>query len=204
MIKIKHFVMGHGSTNCYILVDENKNCVIVDCEGNSDIYIKYFEDNNLKPSYIFLTHGHADHIGAVNKLKEKYNCKVCAGENEQRLLKEPTINLSHFMGGDISIIPDILLKDKQKFDVGNINFTVMNTPGHTEGSICLFVEDCIFTGDTLFQGSCGRTDLETGNHKEILESLKKLSNIEENYRVFCGHGPSTTLDIERETNPFMR
>ena len=204
MIEMKCFVMGNGGTNCYVLTDSEKNCVIIDCEGDAGIFEDYFEKNNRKPSYIILTHGHGDHISAVDEIKEKYGCKVCAGEHETRVLQDPAINLSCYMGGDVSIIPDVLLKDGETFTVGEMSFKVMHTPGHTEGSICLLIGDCIISGDTLFQGSCGRTDFETGDYKEIIKSLKKLSELKGDYKVFPGHGPSTTLDYERKNNPFMR
>lgn len=204
MIDMRCFTMGNGGTNCYLFVDSEKNCILIDCEGDSKIFIDYFEKNNLKPSYIILTHGHADHIGAVNDIKEKYGCKVCAGENEVRLLKDPSVNLSRFMCGDISITPDILLKDGDNFTVGEMSFKIMYTPGHTEGSICLLIGDVMLSGDTLFQGSCGRTDFETGSYEEILKSLKKLSTLDGGIRVFPGHGPSTTIEFERNNNPYMR
>lgn len=200
---IKTLPMGSIGTNCYVVSDDSGNAAIIDCDGDPRPLFSYIAEKNLTPTHILLTHGHYDHIGAVEMVKEKYGCKVIAGKDEMQVLTDPAINCSLYCGGAITIIPDELASDGSTVIVGNMNFQVMFTPGHTEGSLCYILEDNIFSGDTLFQGSCGRTDLATGDWATILRSLKLLRDLPGDYTVYPGHGPATTLGIERRSNPYM-
>lgn len=202
-MKIQTLEIGTIGTNCYVISDDNGICAIIDCDGNPQPLFRYIEENNLKPTHILLTHGHHDHIGAVEAVQEKYGCTVCAAQKEQALLADPMANCSMFMGGATTLTADVWVKEGDAVKVGDLEFTVLETPGHTAGSVCYLISDNIFSGDTLFQGSCGRTDLPTGNWGEILASLKRLRNLPGDYNVYPGHGPSTTLEIERRMNPYM-
>lgn len=205
MIKeIKSFVSGMCETNSYILSDEDNNCVIIDPEGSVSPYIKYISENCLKPIYIMLTHAHFDHIGAMEPLRRKYDIQVLAGEKEDVVLKDPNINLTTMIGAGKSFSADRLLKDGETFTAGKMEFKVILTPGHTCGSICYICQDTMIAGDTLFLGSCGRTDFPTGDWKTMNESLRLLKNLDGDYTVYPGHGPATTLEAERRTNMFMR
>ena len=202
-MKIKALAMGSIGTNCYVVSDDAGNAAIIDCDGDPTPLFFYISENNLKPTHILLTHGHFDHIGAVEKVKEQYGCKVIAGKDEIRILTDPAANCSIYSGAQLTVFPDELVSDGDTITVGDLKFEVLFTPGHTEGSLCYFIEDNIFSGDTLFQGSCGRTDLATGDWATILQSLKMLRDLPGDYTVFPGHGPSTTLGIERASNPYM-
>ncbi|KXL53934.1 putative metallo-hydrolase [Anaerotignum neopropionicum] len=202
-MKIKTLPMGSIGTNCYVVSDDAGNAVIIDCDGDPRPLYFYISENNLTPTHILLTHGHYDHIGAVAAVKEQYGCKVIAGKDEIRVLTDPAVNCSVFCGGEITVFPDELVSDGDSITVGDMKFEVLFTPGHTEGSLCYIIEDIIFSGDTLFQGSCGRTDLATGDWSTILRSLKLLRDLPGDYTVYPGHGPSTTLGIERSSNPYM-
>lgn len=205
MIKnIKCFVSGMYATNSYIINDEELNCVIVDPEGRYDQYVKYIEKNGLKPAYIILTHGHFDHIGAMEGLRKALKIDVLAGEDEKRTLNDPHINMTDEFGKGMSFEADRYLKDGEEFTVGSMTFKTMFTPGHTCGSVCYLCENVMISGDTLFMGSCGRTDFPTGDWGKMMLSLNMLKNLEGDYRVFSGHGPATTLGRERTTNMFMR
>lgn len=202
-MKIKTLAMGSIGTNCYVVSDDAGNAVIIDCDGDPRPLYFYISEFNLNPTHILLTHGHFDHIGAVEAVKGKYGCKVVAGKDEFRILTDPAANCSIYGGGAITVLPDELVSDGDSIVVGDMKFDVLFTPGHTEGSLCYILGDNIFSGDTLFQGSCGRTDLATGDWSTILRSLKLLRDLPGDYTVYPGHGPSTTMEIERCSNPFM-
>lgn len=204
MIKdIKMITGGMCETNSYIISDENGVCVIVDPEGRADVYTRYIESNALKPEAILLTHAHFDHIGAMEPLRKEYSVKVYAGEREKAVLNDPRINLTSMIGQGRSFEADVYLSDGEEFTIGSMTFRTMYTPGHTCGSVCYLIDDVMIAGDTLFMGSCGRTDFPTGDWGKMNESLQMLKNLDGDYRVLSGHGPETTLERERRTNMFM-
>lgn len=204
MIKdIKMITGGMCETNSYIISDENGVCVIVDPEGRADVYTRYIESNALKPEAILLTHAHFDHIGAMEPLRKEYSVKVYAGEREKAVLNDPRINLTSMIGQGRSFEADVYLSDGEEFTIGSMTFKTVYTPGHTCGSVCYLIDDVMIAGDTLFMGSCGRTDFPTGDWGKMNESLQMLKNLEGDYRVLSGHGPETTLERERRTNMFM-
>lgn len=204
MIKdIKMITGGMCETNSYIISDENGVCVIVDPEGRADVYTRYIESNALKPEAILLTHAHFDHIGAMEPLRKEYSVKVYAGEREKAVLNDPRINLTSMIGQGRSFEADVYLSDGEEFTIGSMTFRTMYTPGHTCGSVVYLIDRVMIAGDTLFMGSCGRTDFPTGDWGKMNESLQMLKNLEGDYRVLSGHGPETTLERERRTNMFM-
>ncbi|MDD5945899.1 MAG: MBL fold metallo-hydrolase [Clostridia bacterium] len=205
MIKdVKCFVGGMCETNSFIISDEDKNCIIVDPEGRYEQYVNYIKENGLKPAYIVLTHAHFDHIGAMEGLKKELGLPVLAGADEKTVLNNPNINLTAAIGRPESYEADRYLADGEEFTVGSMTFKTVFTPGHTCGSVCFICNDLIVAGDTLFMGSCGRTDFPTGDWGQMAKSLKMLKELEGDYRVLSGHGPETTLERERRTNMFMR
>ncbi len=204
MIKdIKMITGGMCETNSYIISDENGVCVIVDPEGRADVYTRYIESNALKPEAILLTHAHFDHIGAMEPLRKEYSVKVYAGEREKTVLNDPRINLTSMIGQGRSFEADVYLSDGEEFTIGSMTFKTVYTPGHTCGSVVYLIDRVMIAGDTLFMGSCGRTDFPTGDWGKMNESLQMLKNLEGDYRVLSGHGPETTLERERRTNMFM-
>lgn len=204
MIKdIKMITGGMCETNSYIISDENGVCVIVDPEGRADVYTRYIESNALKPEAILLTHAHFDHIGAMEPLRKEYSVKVYAGEREKTVLNDPRINLTSMIGQGRSFEADVYLSDGEEFTIGSMTFKTVYTPGHTCGSVVYLIDGVMIAGDTLFMGSCGRTDFPTGDWGKMNESLQMLKNLEGDYRVLSGHGPETTLERERRTNMFM-
>ena len=204
MIKdIKMITGGMCETNSYIISDENGVCVIVDPEGRADVYTRYIESNALKPEAILLTHAHFDHIGAMEPLRKEYSVKVYAGEREKAVLNDPRINLTSMIGQGRSFEADVYLSDGEEFTIGSMTFKTVYTPGHTCGSVVYLIDRVMIAGDTLFMGSCGRTDFPTGDWGKMNESLQMLKNLEGDYRVLSGHEPETTLERERRTNMFM-
>ncbi|MEG2429640.1 MAG: MBL fold metallo-hydrolase, partial [Oscillospiraceae bacterium] len=159
---------------------------------------------NLK--YIVLTHGHFDHIGAVVQLKNATNAKIYLHRLDVELTKNPSLSLSIF-AGDYSefeaFSPDVILEDEYRFSLDELIFHTIHTPGHTKGSCVFTLEDIMFSGDTLFNGSVGRTDLYGGNQTDMFSSAKKLAQIRKDFTVLPGHGEKTKLSIQRNTNPYM-
>lgn len=204
-MKVEILPLGMLATNCYIIVSDKKNAVIIDPGAKPEKVIAKIQELGAVPKYILLTHGHFDHIGAVIALKEHYGLQVGIGELDSELTKDSTLvqtTLSVALGGK-EFASDIELKDGDVITLDELTFRMMHTPGHTKGGMCILCNDYIFTGDTLFKGTCGRTDLYGGDYKEILKSLKKIADLEGDYKVCPGHEECSTLAYEKETNPQM-
>lgn len=202
---IDKIVEPYFGENMYILIDEEtKKCAVVDPGGASDKILTYLKKNSLELEYILLTHGHGDHIGAVNYIKSKTNATIVAHSDEKELLNDNRKNLSYSIHcGPQELNADVYVNDKDKLELGNLKLSFIHTPGHTKGSMCIRVNDDMFTGDTLFAGSIGRTDFYSGDYKQIEKSLKKLAKFENKVKIHPGHGPSSTLGIEKMSNPYM-
>lgn len=164
------------AANCYIIYSEiTGDGIVVDPGGDIEIILGKIEENNLSIKYIVLTHGHGDHLGGgAKKLKEKLNVPVLVHEEDEELVKDANKNLSIIMDfGPVDFNPDILLKDGDAIEFGDLKAKVIHTPGHTRGGICLKINNHLFTGDTLFKGSIGRTDLLGGDYDNIINSIKE-------------------------------
>lgn len=200
---VKKLVVGSLQVNCCFIVNDKK-CIIVDPGADAGRIIGFMDRNEYEPVAIFLTHGHFDHIMAVNELKEKYNINVYAAKPEAALLEDASLNCSVHFGRKYETSADVLLKDGQEIDVAGVHIKVIFTPGHTAGSCCYYIKDekILLSGDTLFYGSIGRTDLPTGDEDELLESLFMLMRLPEDVKVYCGHGPETSIGFEKEHNPY--
>lgn len=198
--------VGSIGTNCYIVAGDNQEAVIIDPGARADKLADFIGKQDLKPKYILLTHGHFDHIGAVNALAAKYSCKIAIGADDAELLLDPSKSLG-YEGGltkeECIIQPDLLLHDGDVIEAGGMSFTVIETPGHTKGGVSYSCADALFTGDTLFAGGMGRTDFYGGDYRTMLVSLQKLARLDGDYHVFPGHGPDSTLSYERGTNPYL-
>lgn len=204
-IQVEKLVLGELATNTYIVTDtESGECAVVDPAIESKELFGAVENRNVK--YILLTHGHYDHIGGVNAVKEKTGAKVVIHQEEKPFLSDTALNLYKYEHGYVKIIPDIITVDGTEIPFGDGNIKVMHTPGHTIGGVCYIFENdrVIFSGDTLFKLTAGRTDLATGNAREELRSLAKIGTLEGDYTVYPGHEASTTLDFERENNRYMK
>lgn len=206
-IKCDFKVVGPVQTNCYFAYNtDTSECIIVDPGDDRTDIIDYLEKKKLAPVAILLTHGHFDHIGAVADLKNKYKLKVYAAEAERETLKEPDINLSsQLMGGRMSIEADEWLEDGQEFELIGEKIRCLLTPGHTEGGMCFYFVNSgmLFSGDTLFQQSVGRTDFPGGSMSTLIHSIRsKLFVLPDYVRVYPGHGMMTSIKDEKMLNPF--
>lgn len=203
-MNIKRMPLGCYGANSYILSDDTKECIVVDPGGESEDTIKYIEENKLNLQYIVLTHGHGDHIGGVLDLKEKYGVPVYVHEADEDLINDPEKNLSAFLPmKEVAFKSDRQLKDGDVLEFGNQEIEIIHTPGHSPGCICLKSKGDILTGDTLFRGSIGRTDLY-GSTDELVDSIKyKLMVYDDSTVIHPGHGAESTIRFEKENNPFI-
>ena len=192
---IKCLTVGQIETNCYIVTDEaTLQCAVIDPGDEVNTVMDYLEEHKLTAKYILLTHGHFDHVMAVNGVREETGAAVCMSAKDVGR-------------GDYRFDPpegSVMVREGDTLSVGGLTFQVMETPGHTPGGVCYLCQDAIFCGDTLFADSCGRTDLPGGDMGALLRSLKRLYELPGDYEVYPGHMQSTTLDKERRFNPFMK
>ena len=193
------------SSNCYGALSD-KGAVVVDCGKCNDSIVGFLNENADKSRIILLTHAHFDHISGAKELREKTGVPIAIGRIEAENMCDPGYNLSGRLRNPISEFkPDYELYDEQVITVGDLKIKVYETPGHTKGSVVYLVGDNLFSGDTLFFESIGRTDLRSGNFDEMQASLDRMMWLfGDNIKVFPGHGDSTTIGHEREHNPYLR
>lgn len=206
-MKIMRIPVGVYAANCYIVYSETtKDGIVVDPGGDVDDLLGFIERKGLKIKDIILTHGHGDHIGGVIGLKDALNAHVMIHKDDHELLIDGNKNLSATMPiGSVAIEADKLLNDGDVIEFGDLKAEVIHTPGHTKGGISLKINDSIITGDTLFAGSIGRTDLLGGDYETIIKSIKdKLMTYPDDVEVMPGHGGTSTIGRERVTNPFLQ
>lgn len=209
MLSITRLVVGYVSTNCYIVNDDElKECVVVDPGDNADGIVAKIEEMGSKLTAILLTHGHFDHIMAVPELEAKYkDIPVYAYKEERVLLEDAAVNESKGFKRPTVIKGVHYLEDGEEFELIGVKWRVISTPGHTIGSCCYYMPDqaILFSGDTLFDGDCGRTDLATGSTKDIIHSIREvLMQLPDDTQVLPGHETFTTIGRERKQNTVMR
>lgn len=206
-MKIQRFLTGPLEVNCYLMIDEaTGKAAVLDPGGMNpqlEAAINQIGEKNVEK--ILLTHGHFDHIGGVSVLQKKTGAQVFLYEEDKDFPGNSSLNLSVMaIGQEIpSFSVDRLLKDGETFSLGKTAFTVLHTPGHTQGSCCYLSENVLFTGDTLMRNSVGRTDFPTGNMPKLTKSLQQLALLPGNYTIYPGHGEPSTLDEERKRNPYL-
>ena len=195
MLHIEKVTVGLYQTNVYLFWQEGeKTCCIVDPGYEPETILERVRELGLTVEAILLTHGHFDHVGGVKTIAADTGCRVFLCPEE--LTMPPQLTAGRLYYTDT-------YQDGDKLTLAGTGFTVLRTPGHTPGFVCLLAEDVMFSGDTLFAGSCGRTDLPGGNASRMKASLARIAALEGDYRVLPGHGGVTTLEHERQNNPYL-
>lgn len=204
MTQIKSITLGELGNNCYLITDQASGLsALVDCTDDSKEMRDFI--GSAKLEYILLTHGHFDHIGGVAAISRDYGAKVVISAQDASMLSSGKASLSAFFGiKQDKITPDLTVSEGSSLMLGETQIKVLATPGHTKGGVCYLLKECIFTGDTLFFCSCGRTDFPGGSSKEIMQSLKRLATLEDSLKVYPGHDRTSTIAFEKANNPFMR
>ncbi len=205
-MKIHHLQLGPLRSNCYIVETAPGRCVAVDIGGDSRLLLEFLKMKKLRLTKILLTHGHFDHIGGAEEVRKATGAEIYIHELDAHMLTSAADSLatsmSFFTFTPVTdwtcVYGDCFIND------GDCNFRVLHTPGHSQGSVCYICGDVIFSGDTLFCCSAGRTDFPDSSSAAMTYSLNKLYNLVGDYKVYPGHNESTTLDYERESNPYMR
>ncbi|AJA48289.1 metallo-beta-lactamase family protein [Clostridium pasteurianum DSM 525 = ATCC 6013] len=199
-MKINIIPAGIYDANCYILLDETSGeAAVIDPGGDANILIDNIKSLKAKVKMILLTHGHADHTGAVSELRNEFKCNVYINEKDAEFIKKKVP-----IYGNENENGDKFLKEGDVLHFGNYEIKCIETPGHTPGGMCFLIGNVVFTGDTLFQRSIGRTDFQGGNFESIIKSIKnKLLTLPDDTVVYPGHGPKSSIAFERNNNPFL-
>ncbi|MCR4925578.1 MAG: MBL fold metallo-hydrolase [Clostridiales bacterium] len=207
-MKICTLPLGPLNANCYVLIDETTGSAAIIDPGDFNERLKIaVESNDVKSvDYILLTHGHYDHIMGVKKTKDNFpQAKVAIHENDANCLLGDDLNRGFLHDFQLEPVePDIILQDGMQLQLGNLKIDVIHTPGHTKGGVCFVCGNAIFSGDTVFYHTVGRTDFENGDYNELLLSIKKLLELKGDYTILPGHDRASTLEDERMNNPYLR
>lgn len=206
-LQIAHYMVGPVQTNCYLAINkETKEALVIDPGEEAARLMQQIREQGLTVAAILLTHGHFDHAGAAEELSTLCNAPVYAHEAEKETLESEKLNACWMIGRKETYRADLFVKDEQELDLAGFHIRVLFTPGHTRGGCCYYFpyENVVFSGDTLFQMSVGRTDLEGGSMSQIVRSIQeKLMPLPEQTVVYPGHGEATTIETERMYNPYL-
>ena len=195
--------LGDYQTNCYIVhAKDAASCAIIDPGYEPERILAFVAEQGLRVDAVLLTHGHFDHVGAVETIVTKTGCALWMSESDYSQFPSPII-AHYFPLANCDFTQVQFCEDGEEISAGGLTFTALSTPAHTAGSVCFACEDALFSGDTLSSGSCGRTDLPGGNWGQMKQSLKRLSELPGDYLVHPGHGPGTILSMERKFNPYF-
>lgn len=203
-MKIKRFVVGPLESNCFLIMDEiSRECFVTDPGDEPDTILEFIRENQLSVKYLICTHAHFDHVGALSDMAKETHARIVLHEAELPIYESSEEHASMW-GFDIAPLPrpELFVNDGDVISIGNLRFEILHTPGHSPGSISIYGEGILITGDTLFAGSVGRTDLPGGDTVKLKASFRRLMSLPDRVRVLPGHGPETTIGHERMENFF--
>lgn len=206
-MKVARINAGEFGSNCWLIIDEKSSeGIIIDPSPELPLILEALKNRGVTLKYILLTHGHFDHMTSVDSLRDATGAPLCVHEADAPCLTNSVLNaFRKFMAADLVFRPaDILLKEGDNLRFGELEVTLMHTPGHSEGSVCYFIGDAMFSGDTLFDGLIGRCDLVGSDPDKLVASLKRIAQIKDNYTVYSGHGSVTTLEKQKAFNCFLK
>ena len=207
MLEVRCLSVGRLQTNAYLVFDEEfRRGIVIDPGDEAERIMDLISRCDVEVDAIYLTHGHFDHVLALRDLRRELRCKVYLHKADEGILASAPRDAKYFLGIEVPPPPkpDGWIADGQLIWIGSHLGKVLHTPGHTRGSVCYVFEEMIFTGDTLFAGSVGRTDLPGGSLKDLVSSLSKILNFPDEFMIYPGHGPSSTVGVERKLNAFVR
>lgn len=205
-MKLHHLMLGPLAVNCYVIETGNKNAIAIDIGGEYEKLKAMLDENGLTLKKILLTHGHYDHFGGVAQAVKDTGLQVYIHSKDAHMLTSRADSLADYIS-DAPFEPVdsfAVLEEGDKIELDELTVSVISTPGHTKGGVCYFCGDCVFTGDTLFALSMGRTDFPGGSPAEMHRSLLRLAKIEEDLKVYPGHNEFSTLSFEKRNNPYMK
>lgn len=205
MIKTNFVVSGDFEVNCFFIYDDiTRKAIVIDPGYDGSVVINKIEELNLKPELLINTHGHFDHIFSDDIIRKKFNIPLAIHVQDLNMLESAELNSSVIIGEPITINkPEIIFDKDDTKETSFCKYSVIHTPGHSKGSVCILIEDMLFAGDTVFAGSIGRTDLFGGDYDEIIASLQKIKSLPQETKIFPGHGPFTTVKNELLHNSFF-
>ena len=202
---IKSLVVGPLQVNCFVVSDEKTGeSMVIDPGDEPDRIIDVIKGNGLKVKYIICTHAHFDHVGGIAELKDETDARIVIHQ-EERELYNSAMDQAAFWGYELAPLPepDMFVQEGDRLEIGDLKFEILHTPGHSPGGICLYGEGVVFTGDTLFAGSVGRTDFYGGDMNKLKKSFSRLMSLPPDTKVFPGHGPASSISQEKASNFFM-
>lgn len=207
-LKVNHYVVGPVQTNCYFAInEETKELLVIDPGASAKQLAERIWQEGCKPVAILLTHGHFDHATGAEELAQEFDgIPIYVYEDDKETLADPQMNVSYMIGRELVFHADEFLKDEQEIDLAGFHIRVLHTPGHTPGGCCYYFpyEDVVFTGDSLFCGSIGRTDLKGGSSSQLVRAVKdKLMSLPDRTTVYPGHNDITSIEHERMYNPYL-
>lgn len=206
MLKIKNIISGQFEVNCYLVYDDTtKACIIIDPGEDDKLVIKEIENLALKPELLINTHGHFDHILSDDIIRKKYNIPLAIHKDDVDFLSDVNKNASYIIGKPVTIdSPEIIFEKEQTYQTSFCEYSIINTPGHTPGSVCVLIDNNLFSGDTVFAGSIGRTDFPCSSHFAMKQSLQKIKQFDKSIQIYPGHGPATNMEKELSSNFYLR